>query len=44
MPLVKVWIASVQFDGGGRGTFEFSKDPGLKVGDAVRRSGDTVVK
>jgi outer membrane lipoprotein SlyB len=40
----KVWIASVQFDGGGRGNFEFSKDPGLKVGDAVRRSGDTVVK
>ena len=40
----KVWIASVQFDDGGRGNFEFSKDPGLKVGDAVRRSGDTVVK
>ena len=40
----KVWIASVQFDDGGRGNFEFSKDPGLKVGDAVKRSGDTVVK
>jgi outer membrane lipoprotein SlyB len=40
----KVWIVSVQFDDGGRGNFEFGKDPGLKVGDAVRKSGDTVVR
>ena len=40
----KVWIASVQFDDGGRGNFEFDKDPGLRVGDAVRKSGDTVFK
>ena len=40
----KVWIASVQFDDGGRGNFEFDKDPGFRVGDAVRKSGDTVFK
>ena len=40
----KVWIVSVQYDEGGRGNFEFDRDPGLKVGDAVRKSGDTVLK
>lgn len=40
----KVWIVSVQFDDGGRGNFEFDKDPGLKVGDPVRKSGSTVVR
>lgn len=40
----KVWIVSVQFDDGGRGNFEFDKDQGFKVGDSVRKSGDTVLK
>ncbi len=40
----KVWIVSVQYDEGGRANFEFDRDPGLKVGDAVRKSGDTVLK
>ncbi|OYY62855.1 MAG: hypothetical protein B7Y51_07575 [Burkholderiales bacterium 28-67-8] len=40
----KVWIVSVQFDDGGRGNFEFDKDPGVRVGDAVRKSGDSVFK
>lgn len=40
----KVWIVSVQFDDGARGNFEFDKDPGVRVGDAVRKSGDTVFK
>jgi outer membrane lipoprotein SlyB len=40
----KVWIVSVQYDEGGRANFEFDRDPGLRVGDAVRKSGDTVLK
>lgn len=39
-----VWNVGVKYDDGSRGNVEFDHDPGFKVGDAVKRSGDTLVK
>lgn len=39
-----VWNVGVEYDDGSRGNVEFDRDPGFKVGDAVKRSGDTLVK
>ena len=40
----KVWRVSVTFTDGRLGAFDFAQDPGLSVGDAVRQSGDTLVR
>jgi outer membrane lipoprotein SlyB len=40
----KVWAVSVNYDNGSKGSFEFEQDPGLKVGDAVKKSGTTLVR
>lgn len=40
----KVWQISVQYQDGSKGSFEFNQDPGFQVGDAVRKSGDTLVR
>jgi len=40
----KVWTVSVQYGDGHRADFNFSQDPGLKVGDTVKNSGSTVVR
>ena len=40
----KVWGVSVEFPDGSRGHFEFDQDPGLKVGDAVRKSGNSIAR
>jgi hypothetical protein len=40
----KVWTVSVQYPNGNKGSFEFDKDPGMRVGDNVRNSGKTVVR
>jgi uncharacterized protein YcfJ len=40
----KVWTVSVQYPNGTKGSFEFDKDPGMRVGDNVRNSGKTVVR
>lgn len=40
----KVWTVSVQYRDGGKGSFEFKEDPGLVVGDTVKRSGDSIVR
>ncbi len=40
----KVWTVSVQYGDGHRANFNFSQDPGLKVGDTVKNSGITVVR
>ena len=39
-----VWTVSVHYANGAKGSFEFEQDPGLKVGDAVRNSGNTLVR
>ncbi len=40
----KVWSVGVDFADGNKGRFEFTQDPGFKVGDTVKKSGDTVVR
>jgi outer membrane lipoprotein SlyB len=39
-----VWTVSVQYGDGHKKSFDFDKDPGLKVGDAVKNSGNTIVR
>jgi len=40
----KVWTVSVQYANGSKTSFDFDKDPGLKVGDQVKNSGNTIVR
>lgn len=40
----KVWTVGVDFADGSKGRFEFAQDPGFKVGDTVKKSGETVVR
>ncbi len=40
----KVWTVSVKYTNGASANFEFAGDPGLKVGDAVKKSGNTLVR
>ena len=40
----KVWSVSVQYPDGSKRSFDFEKDPTLKVGDHVRNSGSSVVR
>ena len=40
----KVWQVSVSYTHGGSATFDFAQDPGLKVGDHVKKSGQSVVR
>lgn len=39
-----VWTVAVQFADGSQAHYEFAQDPGFKVGDAVKKAGDTVVR
>lgn len=39
-----IWSVSVQYGNGAKGSFDFEQDPGLKVGDAVKKSGNTLVR
>lgn len=39
-----VWTVGVQFEDGSQANYEFAQDPGFKAGDAVKKSGDTVVR
>jgi outer membrane lipoprotein SlyB len=39
-----VWSVAVEFEDGSKGSYEFDQDPGLKAGDAVKKSGTTVVR
>lgn len=39
-----VWTVSVQYGDGHKNSFDFDKDPGLKVGDSVKNSGNTIVR
>lgn len=40
----KVWHVSVQYGNGNKHSFEFDKDPGFAVGDAVKNSGGSIVR
>ena len=37
-----VWSVSVQFEDGSKRSYDFAQEPGYRVGDAVKRSGDTI--
>lgn len=39
-----VWTVNAQFGDGSKRSYEFSQDPGYKVGDAVKKSGDTLTR
>lgn len=39
-----VWTVNVQYTDGRQGHFDFAQDPGFKVGDAVKNSGNTLVR
>lgn len=40
----KVWTVSVKYTNGQTANFDFAQDPGLAVGDAVKNSGNTLVR
>lgn len=40
----KVWSVTVRFDTGNTAKFDFNEDPNYAVGDAVQRSGNTLVR
>lgn len=44
MNATKVWTVSVKYTDGRTGKFDFAQDPGLAVGAAVKKSGNTIVK
>jgi len=44
MNTTQVWQVSVTYSNGGSAKFDFAQDPGFKVGDLVKKSGNTVVR
>lgn len=42
--ITKVWQVSVTYTNGGSANFDFAQDPGLKVGDNIKKSGNTIVR
>ena len=40
----KVWTVSVHYNNGTTAEFDYEQDPGFKAGDAVRKSGNTLVR
>ncbi|MDR3367880.1 glycine zipper 2TM domain-containing protein [Rhodoferax sp.] len=42
MNTTKVWQVSVTYTDGGTAKFDFAQDPGFKVGDPVKKSGNTL--
>jgi outer membrane lipoprotein SlyB len=39
-----VWVVSVQYDNGSKKDFEFTADPGFKVGDAIKNAGESIAR
>lgn len=39
-----VWVVKVNFGDGSSAHYEFAQDPGFRVGDAVKKSGDSVTR
>jgi outer membrane lipoprotein SlyB len=44
MNTTKVWQVSVTYTNGGSAKFDYAQDPGFKVGDPVKKSGNTLVR
>ncbi len=44
MTKVKFWSVKVRFDSGEERNYEFEQDPGYKTGDAVKSSGNSIVR
>ena len=44
MNATKVWTVSVRYNDGSTAEFNYEKDPGFKSGDAVRKSGNGLVR
>jgi outer membrane lipoprotein SlyB len=44
MNTTKVWEVSVTYTNGGSAKFDYAQDPGFKVGDSVKKSGNTLVR
>lgn len=40
----KVWVVQVTYPNGEKSTYEFTQDPGFRVGDSVKKSDKTVVR
>lgn len=40
----KVWTVNVQYQDGRKHSFSFEQDPGFRTGDAVRNSGNSIVR
>ena len=40
----KIWTVSVRYNNGTTAEFDYEQDPGFKTGDAVRKSGSTLVR
>lgn len=40
----KMWTVSVRYNNGTTAEFDYEQDPGFKAGDAVRKSGNTLVR
>lgn len=40
----KVWTVSVRYNNGATAEFDYEQDPGVKVGDSVRKSGNVLVR
>lgn len=40
----KIWTVSVRYNNGTTAEFDYEQDPGVKVGDAVRKSGNVLVR
>lgn len=40
----KVWTVNVQYADGSKSNYEFKQDPGYKVGEQVKKSGDTIAR
>ncbi|MDD2845648.1 MAG: glycine zipper 2TM domain-containing protein [Rhodoferax sp.] len=39
-----IWTVSVRYNNGSTADFDYQQDPGVKVGDAVRKSGNVLVR
>ena len=40
----KVWAVRVRLDSGEERSFDFAQDPGFSAGDAVKLSGNSIVR
>lgn len=40
----KIWTVSVRYNNGATAEFDYEQDPGVKVGDAVRKEGNVLVR